>query len=95
MQLEIKGPESVRELDVKNKEESQNGQRMSNANLMERGFKTKDGQSTRKATVQIFSFNADQGEPAATTNAPTLVVRFPEEERRERVKFKLTALDLF
>jgi hypothetical protein len=61
------------------------------SNLSERRSTTSGNKTTRNVTIQAYEF--ERGEEAK--NAPlTLVVRYPQDVKRERVQFKLTALDL-
>ena len=88
IQAQIKGPAAIRQIDV---QLSTGGARNSNSWMNERSFKTKGAESTRTFTLQAHSYG-DDGE--AIQSAPSLVVRYPEDQKRERVKFTLKALDL-
>jgi len=94
-QLEIKGSTQIRQIEITSKpmNPDQMDGGMVNVNVTERGFKTTGDQSTRKVLLQIFSYGINGAGPS--TNPAPFLVRFPEDVRRERVKFKLTALDLF
>lgn len=87
---EIKGPPSIRQLEVTARVGDSDQRSMAHAS--ERGFTTKDNLSTRKFQLQSYSYSED-GEGAA--GSLTIVVRFPEDQKRERVKFTLKGLDLF
>jgi hypothetical protein len=88
---EIKGPSSIRQLEVTARVGDSDQRSMAQAS--ERGFTTKDNVSTRKFQLQCYSYSED-GE-AAEAGTLSVVVRFPEDQKRERVKFTLKGLDLF
>jgi hypothetical protein len=86
---QLKGPPTVRRLDVQVKIPGAAQQMMGNAN--ERKFTAKGAESTRSITINAPLFNADGG----TVSGPfTLQVRFPEDLRREKISIKLKGLDL-
>jgi hypothetical protein len=87
---EIKGPPSIRQIDVTAR--AGVSEQNSAAHASERGFTTKDNISIRKFRLQSYSYSAD-GENAS--GPLSVVVRFPEDQKRERVKFTLKGLDLF
>ena len=87
IQAEIKGPITVKRLDFQTKIP---GNSESSHSSNDRRFRTKAGVSTRAIDIQVYNYG-DQ-EPAGPM---VLVVRYPEDLRRERVQFKLTGLDLF
>ena len=84
--LEVKGPRSVQSLDFKAKIP---GVEQMNSSVSERHFATKAGISTRSLSIQAYSFGEQQG-----AGPILIVVRCPQDLKRERVKFKLSALDL-
>lgn len=88
LQAQIKGPPTVRRLDVQAKIP---GTDNFNSNLSERNFRTKGNESTRTISIQGYGYS-DEGSPLE--GAFVLVVRYPEDLRRERVNFKLKGLDL-
>ena len=59
--------------------------------MNERDFKNKGAESTRSFILQTYRMS-DDGQPLE--GAPSLVVRFPEDQKRERVRFSLKGLDL-
>ena len=88
IQASLVGPAAVGQLEVKIK---MNGQQGSQSNMSGRQSKTSKGVTTRNFTIQSFEFNPS-GE---TSSGPlTLIVRSPQDMKRERLQFKLTALDL-
>lgn len=89
IQGQIKGPPAIRQLEVQAKT---GGQRNTSSYVNERGFKTKGAESTRSFTLQAYSGSEDGG---AAGGPFSIVVRFPEDQKRERVKFSLKGLDLF
>ncbi len=88
---ELKGPPSIRQIEVTTRVGDSDQRFMGNSS--ERGFTTKDKVSTRKFHLQSYSYSED-GE-AAAAGTLSVVVRFPEDQKRERVKFTLKGLDLF
>lgn len=88
VQARLEGPASVNQLDVKLKMTERNA----SSNLSDRRSTTSGGKTIRSITVQGYEFNQERDDGTASTT--TLVVRFPQDPKRERVKFKLTTLDL-
>ena len=88
VRAQIKGPPAIRQLEVQAKT---GGQQNANSWMNERGFKTKGAESTRNFTLQAYGMSED-GE--AVAGPLLIVVRFPEDQKKERVKFSLKALDL-
>ena len=65
----------------------------SSSTAYERNFITLAGQSTLTLQLQQFGVGDEEGE---NNKGPlSLIVRYPEDQRRERVKFALKGLDLF
>ena len=89
LQGKITGPEAIRQLDVRFKlPDNERG----NSNAYDRNYTVKNGQATR--TIQVNSYNYGEGEVTGGT-PPALVIRIPEDARRERVRFTLKDLDLY
>jgi hypothetical protein len=88
IQATLKGPRTVRGLDIRAKIP---GNDRFNSNFSERNFSTKGGESTRTVAIQGYSFGS---EDASGQESVVLMVRMPEDLRRERIKFNLKALDL-
>lgn len=86
-QVEVKGPPTIKRLDFKAKIPGVEEQM--NSSVSERRFNTKDGVSTRTLTIEAYSY----GEQEAS-GPIYILVRYPQDLRRERVQFKLTGLDL-
>lgn len=86
-QLEITGPRTIQRLDFKAKIPGA-GQQM-NSSVIERHFATKAGVSTRTISIEASAYGDEEA-----TGPMFIVVRYPQDLRRERVQFKLTALDL-
>ncbi len=84
----LEGPREVAQLEVKVRlSNPRNGQ----SSMSERRSTTSGNKTTRNITIQAYEF--ERGEE--TKGAPlTLVVRYPQDVKRERFQFKLTALDL-
>ena len=87
IQATVNGPATIQSLDFQLKIPG-NEQMMSSC--YDRRFSTKDGISTRSISIQAYSYSEKPG-----AGPMSLVVRHPEDLRRERVHFKLTGLDLF
>ena len=68
------------------------GTEHSSSNVMQQNAKTSGNQTVRTLTVSYYAFGS-RGEASATP--VVLVVRLPEEIKRERVKFTMKSLDLF
>ncbi len=88
LQARIKGPSTVRRLDIQAKIPGSDNYR---SYLSEGKFSTKNGESTRTVAVQGWGFG-DNANPGA--GSLVVVVRYPEDLRRERLNFELKALDL-
>ena len=87
---EIKGPPSIRQLEVTAR--VGDSDERSAAHASDRSFTTKDNVSTRKFQLQSYSYS-EEGQEAG--GPLSVVVRYPEDQKRERVKFTLKGLDLF
>jgi len=88
IELRMEGPPAVNQLEAKIKLSGRHG---GSSNVSNQRTTTSGNKTTRSLTVQAFEFDPTEtgkGEP------PTLVVRYPQDVKRERVQFKLTALDL-
>jgi hypothetical protein len=84
----LEGPKEVSQIELKIKLSGQGG---GQSNMNERQSKTAGGKTTRTVLIQAFEFQPDA---PAGNSPPTLLVRYPQDLKRERVQFKLTALDL-
>lgn len=84
----LEGPKEVSQIEVKIKQSSRRG---GQSNMNERRSKTTEQKTTRNITIQAYDFEMSG---AAESGPPTLIVRYPQDVKRERVQFKLTALDL-
>jgi len=87
---EIKGPPSIRQIEVTAR--VGDSDERSAAHASDRSFTTKDNVSTRKFQLQSYSYSEDGQEAEGPLS---VVVRYPEDQKRERVKFTLKGLDLF
>jgi hypothetical protein len=88
VEVRLKGPSTVRRLEVRAKIP---GNDQFNSYSSDRNSSTKGGETTRTVNVQGYGF-ADGDTPVQ--NSPVLIIRYPEDLRRERVKFNLKGLDL-
>jgi len=90
LQGTITGPPTIRQLDLKftpaNKDRG-------DSSAYDRNYKVKDGQATR--TIQVTAYSYDAEDRKDNTPPPPLVIRIPEDPKRERVKVTLKGLDLF
>jgi hypothetical protein len=83
----LEGPKEVSQIEVKIKQSRRGGQ----SNMNERRSKTTGNKTTRNVTIQAYEFEMNGQEESGP---PTLIVRYPQDVKRERVHFKLTGLDL-
>jgi hypothetical protein len=88
LQASLKGPATVRRLDVRAKISDNN---QFNSYSSNRQSSTKNGEMTRTIVVQGYGFG---NQDAASQAAMVLVIRYPNDLQRERVKFELKGLDL-
>jgi hypothetical protein len=89
LQARLEGPGAVRRLQVKAKIP---GNDNFNSYSTQRSFNVHGKETTIPLNIQGYGFNSSG---AISPKSVVLVVRFPEDLRRERVKFSLTGLDLF
>ena len=87
IQAQVKGPETIGRLQLQCRIP---GNERFNAYSNDRSTSTKGNQSQR--TVNISGYIPDAADGLASIS---LLIRYPEDLRRERVAFKLSALDLF
>ena len=84
----LDGPKEVAQIEVKIKLTSRRG---GQSNMNARQTKTSGTKTTRNITINAYEF--EMGEEAES--APlSLIIRYPQDVKRERVHFKLTGLDL-
>jgi len=88
LQARLKGPSTVKRLDVRAKIP---GNDQFNSYSSERQFNVKNKEATRLLSLQGYGFG---DEASSSQDSLVLVIRYPEDLRRERVKFNLKALDL-
>jgi hypothetical protein len=88
VEASLEGPREVSQIEVKIKLSNRRG---GQSNMTERRSSTSGSKTTRNISVQAYEFEMGA---AADSQPPTLLVRFPQDMKRERVHFKLTALDL-
>ena len=92
VEAQIKGPETIGRLQFQCKIP---GDERFNAHSTDRSTATKGGQSQRTVNITGYIPNDADGAVAGTPASLSLFIRYPEDLRRERVAFKLSALDLF
>jgi hypothetical protein len=81
----------VNQLEVKIKLNSRQG---GSSNVSNQRTTTSGKQTMRNLTLQAFDFEPGEGGEMGKGTPPTLVVRYPQDVKRERLQFKLTGLDL-
>jgi hypothetical protein len=84
----LDGPKEVSQVEVRIKLGSRRG---GQSNMNERRSKTTGNRTTRNISVQAYEFEMGG---QAESGPLALLVRYPQDVKRERVQFKLTALDL-
>jgi hypothetical protein len=88
IEARLEGPAAVSQLEVKVKLSSRRG---GSSNVSNQKSSTSGGKTTRNFTLQSYEF--EPGE-MGKSSPPTLLVRYPQDVKRERVHFKLSTLDL-
>ncbi len=88
VQARLKGPKEIRQLELQCQKP---GSPDFNTHANERNFSTKAGQSTRNINLSGYSFGDDRNDGGLMV----LLVRNPDDLRRERVQFSLKDLDFF
>lgn len=88
IQARLKGPKDIRQLELQCQKA---GSQQFNSYVNDMNFSTKAGQSTRTINIQGYGFDDDNG----GAGPMVLLVRSPDDLRRERVRFSLKDLDLF
>jgi hypothetical protein len=84
----LEGPAGVAQIELKTEVNSRQG---GHSSTSERRSTTAGAKTIRNVTVQSYEFSMSEEDKRSPL---TLLVRFPQDTRRERVRFKLTALDL-
>jgi hypothetical protein len=87
IQATVKGPDAIQSLDFQVKIP---GNEEMSSSSSDRRSSTKNGVSSRSIVIQAYTYS-EKG----NVGPLRLIVRHPEDLRRERVHFKLTGLDLF
>src|SRR5262249_46931876 len=88
IEARLEGPKEVNRLEVKVKLSNPRG---GQSNMNPAQSKSTSNKTMRNITIQAYEFDAGGG---GESGPPTLLVRYPKDVKRERVQFKLTALDL-
>lgn len=88
IEARLEGPAAVSQLEVKVKLSSRRG---GSSNVSNQKSTTSGGKTTRNFTLQSYEF--EPGE-MGKSSPPTMLVRYPQDVKRERVHFKLSTLDL-
>lgn len=85
----LTGPVAIRQLDVKFKMPNEEH---GNSSAYDRNYSVKNAVATRTIQVELYTYDR---EDKGGGTPPSLVVRIPEDPRRERVRFALKGLDLY
>lgn len=88
LRARLQGPRTVQQLDVRAKIP---GNDNFNSYSSDRHFNIKGEEATRTLTISGYGFG---GEGALSQGEVVLIVRYPDNLRRERLKFELKGLDL-
>ncbi|HHY84966.1 MAG TPA: hypothetical protein GYA07_05460 [Verrucomicrobia bacterium] len=86
-QVQLTGPEAISRLDLKL---VLPGNAEAHSYSSNRGSSMRSDTSTRTVDVQVYTYGMDEAPPGAAN----LVVRYPQDLKRERVRFVLNGLDL-
>ena len=91
IEARLEGPATIHQLESRLK---LGGSRQNSSHMHDRQpAKNSGGKTIRQVTIQGFLY---EPKPASGGDRQmTLVMRYPQDVKRERVRFKLTALDLF
>jgi hypothetical protein len=89
--IQVTGPDTIRQLEFK-LQASDTERGGSTSNIQRDTTAAKGKEKLRSLMLTHYSFNPAGSSPALPT---TLVVRMPDDVKRERVKFTLKALDLY
>jgi head-tail adaptor len=87
VQMQIKGPPTIQRLDIQAKIPGSDG---FNSSLSERKFTARNNTSTRSVEIRGY----DTGGNISDARHIVLIIRYPQDLKRERVNFKLKGLDL-
>jgi hypothetical protein len=89
LQARLTGPPAIRQLEIQTKP---SGAQRTTSTAYEQSFSTRAGESTRKLQLQQYGFSEEDADSGA--GPISVLVRLPEDQRRERVRFVLKGLDL-
>jgi hypothetical protein len=91
VEARLEGPAGVNQLEVKIKSTSRRG---GPSNTINQRATTSGKVTARNLILRAFDFERGQGGERGRSDPPTLLVRCPQDVKRERLQFKLTTLDL-
>ena len=91
VEARLEGPAAVNQLEVKIKS---TGRRGGSSNTANRRATTSGKVTTRNLTLHAYGFEQGARGDRGKSNLPTLLVRYPQDMKRERLQFKLSTLDL-
>lgn len=90
MTVKFEGPAEVAQIRVESKDARASGMNVHSYDMQSR---TTGNKTVRQ--VQVMGYNFSNRDTALTADTLNLVMRYPNDLRRERVKIKLNAIDLF
>ena len=91
VQARLEGPAAVSQLEVGIQSNSRRGR---SSNAANQRTTTSGKLTTRNLTLQAYDVQPGGGGERGKNSPPTLLVRYPQDMKRERLQFKLSALDL-
>lgn len=91
VEAQVQGPAAVNLLELQIRSSSR---RPGSSNTTNQRTITSGNLTTRNLILHAQGFERRQGTERGTTSPPTLLVRYPQDMKRERVQFKLTKIEL-
>lgn len=88
LEARLEGPPGIRDFEIKFITSEINN----SMNMSERNFINKGNQSVRKISVQSYDYSQTRDK---SEDPPGVLIRFPEDSKREKVRFKLVGLDIY
>jgi hypothetical protein len=89
MEVRIDGPVTIQDLELSM---SSTGEDENRSSMSERNFINKGNQSIRKISLQTYDYSESKEKKE---EPPVLVIRFPEDSKREPIRFHLVGLDIY
>ena len=91
VEARLEGPAAINQLEVQIKSSSRRARSSTTTNQR---TTASDKVATRNFTLRALGFERSQKGEGEKTSLPTLLVRYPQDMKRERLQFELTAVDL-